>query len=614
MRKLFVLISLSLSAFAAAQNFYVAQDLGVVSGSVDIVDEPFTIRAGAAATGGSNGFTTYYQATDVFWATAQGFATDGTTTWQLGSGNDVDIPRDIYHDSSTTYVVGSHNNLPAIWTFDGTSWTLHNMTPPGGYFYGRILKTNGVQSVGTANGQAFIWTGLDPNGTPLLNGNCALDLSATQQVGFGYGGAGGYIGYLWNGPSQSPIQLDGTALGMEGSTAEAIDGEYQYGYIWHWHSDIFFTEWHAARWHGTAASVENLEPAGGGNFSEILGARSGVQVGHVNLRAARWLGTANSFLNLSEFLPGGGFFTSVANSVDDQGNIYGFAALSGSGWHAIVWHPAVNHPPIANAGPDQVVQSQGQFTNIILDGTASSDPENQPLHYVWTEGATVIGDGAEIYYPVENGVGHHVYTLTVNDPYGGVSSDTVNVDIVDAPPTVYLNGASDMTIAAGSAFVDPGASAYDATDGWLPVTVSGTVNTSVAGTYTLVYSAVDSSQHVASATRTVHVVYFWPGFNQPVNMDNTSIFKLGSTVPLKFSMAHGPQIARVYIAKVSNGIVGTELEAVTNVTADAGNTFRLSSGNYAFNWSTAGLSTGTWQVRVDLGDGNGANVVLVSLK
>jgi hypothetical protein len=211
--------------------------------------------------------------------------------------------------------------------------------------------------------------------------------------------------------------------------------------------------------------------------------------------------------------------------------------------------------------------------------------------------------------------GHHEITLTVTDTSNASSSAIAYVDIVDTtPPVVTLNGAADVTITSGGVFNDPGATAVDVCDGPLPVSVSGSANTSVPGTYAIVYSAQDGAGYVGSETRTVHVAYSWPGFNQPVNMDNSSIFKLGSTVPLKFTMSNGPAIARVYIAKVSNGIVGSELEAVTNVAGDTGNTFRLASGNYTFNWNTKGLTSGTWQVRVDLGDGNAGNLVLLSLR
>ena len=66
---------------------------------------------------------------------------------------------------------------------------------------------------------------------------------------------------------------------------------------------------------------------------------------------------------------------------------------------------------------------------------------------------------------------------------------------------------------------------------------------------------------------------------------------------------------------VTDGITGAELEATSTGSADTGNTFRYDGTNnqYIFNLSTKGFSQGTWQIRIDLGDGT-QRTVLISLK
>jgi hypothetical protein len=75
-------------------------------------------------------------------------------------------------------------------------------------------------------------------------------------------------------------------------------------------------------------------------------------------------------------------------------------------------------------------------------------------------------------------------------------------------PSIVLKGASPMTVEANSAFEDPGATAYDVQDGDISasIVVSGSVDTSTLGTYTLYYDVSDSTGNAApTVTRTVYV-------------------------------------------------------------------------------------------------------------
>jgi hypothetical protein len=88
------------------------------------------------------------------------------------------------------------------------------------------------------------------------------------------------------------------------------------------------------------------------------------------------------------------------------------------------------------------------------------------------------------------------------------STATRTVNVVDTtPPALALLGANPLSIEAGSTFVDPGATAGDACAGDLTaqIGVSGTVDTSVPGAYTLTYSVSDGF-NVTTVTRTVNVV------------------------------------------------------------------------------------------------------------
>ena len=99
-------------------------------------------------------------------------------------------------------------------------------------------------------------------------------------------------------------------------------------------------------------------------------------------------------------------------------------------------------PIVANAGPDQIVNEK---VKVNLDGSASYDPENQPLSYQWTQtsGESVVIDSANSAKPsfmsptvANNEIKVLVFELRVYDDNNREAFDTViiTVDPVNAPP------------------------------------------------------------------------------------------------------------------------------------------------------------------------------------
>lgn len=75
------------------------------------------------------------------------------------------------------------------------------------------------------------------------------------------------------------------------------------------------------------------------------------------------------------------------------------------------------------------------------------------------------------------------------------------------PPVITLNGSVTITLKVGGKYTELGAKATDDKDGDLTskIIITGTVNTAVAGTYTITYTVNDSAGNVTKITRTVKV-------------------------------------------------------------------------------------------------------------
>lgn len=75
-------------------------------------------------------------------------------------------------------------------------------------------------------------------------------------------------------------------------------------------------------------------------------------------------------------------------------------------------------------------------------------------------------------------------------------------------PVITINGNNPLTLKVGETYTELGAKATDNKDGDITskILITGTVNTAVAGTYTITYTVSDAAGNTATASRTVKVV------------------------------------------------------------------------------------------------------------
>jgi hypothetical protein len=137
------------------------------------------------------------------------------------------------------------------------------------------------------------------------------------------------------------------------------------------------------------------------------------------------------------------------------------------------------------------------------------------------------------------------------------------------------------------------------------------IDTASLGTKAYNIQAGDKAGNNASKTARYSVVYNYSGIMSPISPDGTSSFKLGKSVSVQFKLSDArgnsvkTAIGSLGLAKVVNGVPGTEINATSYRSANTGNLFKYdaTSDSYRYTLDTAKLSKGTWQLRIKLDDG-----------
>ena len=162
--------------------------------------------------------------------------------------------------------------------------------------------------------------------------------------------------------------------------------------------------------------------------------------------------------------------------------------------------PSKNQPPVLHGATDLTLQVGDNFDKLA--GVTATDAEDGDL----TSRITVTGEVNT------NVAGKYELVYSVTDSQGLTAEKKRTITVIDAPsnnqPPV-LHGVTDLTLQVGDNFDKlAGVTATDAEDGDLTsrITVTGEVNTNVAGKYELVYSVTDSQGLTAEKKRTITVV------------------------------------------------------------------------------------------------------------
>jgi hypothetical protein len=203
-------------------------------------------------------------------------------------------------------------------------------------------------------------------------------------------------------------------------------------------------------------------------------------------------GTGISGANTTNLTLTGVTSNSITNYTLVITNIYG--AVTSSVAMLTVLIPSAITTPLTN----QTVEC---VSNAMFVIAASGTP---PMYYQWSfDGTPIPGATNSFFLLTSASLPNHTILVTVSNLYASATNSAVLTVQDTTPPVITLNGANPFYTNLGSIFTDPGATANDACAGLVPVVASGTVNTSVVGTNTLIYTADDGNGNTNALARIV---------------------------------------------------------------------------------------------------------------
>lgn len=252
---------------------------------------------------------------------------------------------------------------------------------------------------------------------------------------------------------------------------------------------------------------------------------------------------------------------------------------------------------------DVTMEATAQLTTVLLGDATASDLVSSGTDLVVNNNAPTTG------FPV----GETTVTWTATDNANNTSTATQEVTITDTTKPVFTSVPDDVTkLSSGpSTNVDIGTAI--ATD-IFTVNITNDAPTAgfPVGDTTVTWTATDANGNKNTATQKVTVYqYTYGGILQPINADGSSLFRLGSTVPVKFQLTGisgkivTDAVANISYAMYTGNVIGTNAEAISTSAASTGAAFRYDSNSnqYIFNLNTKGWTPGTYQLTIKLDDG-----------
>ncbi|XP_035659768.1 dyslexia-associated protein KIAA0319-like isoform X1 [Branchiostoma floridae] len=222
-----------------------------------------------------------------------------------------------------------------------------------------------------------------------------------------------------------------------------------------------------------------------------------------------------SILRLNNLIPGSYVFSLTVTDSDGE---------TDSTTANVTVHKETDYPPVANAGPNLVIQMPQN--SVVLNGSKSTDDKGI-VSYEWAKEGDAVADmqgtRSSILHVSNMEVGDYTFTLTVTDISGQEDSASVTVivqpennqpPVADAGPDKELTSPDDTTtLDGGDSTDDQGVVSYEWTKTSGPSSVDlqntdqavATVTGLVTGTYEFTLKVCDDKSLCSRDTVTVQV-------------------------------------------------------------------------------------------------------------
>ena len=257
--------------------------------------------------------------------------------------------------------------------------------------------------------------------------------------------------------------------------------------------------------------------------------------------------------------------------------------------------------------------------NITLNATDNNGGSGvKEIHYTVNSGGEQVVSGDSTSFIVSTEGTNTITYWSVDNAGNTEQTNTYSLKIDKTNPIITINSPTE-----GATYLlnQPITANWNVSDSLSGLTSSvGTVpsgqniDTSTVGSHSFTVSATDNAGNTATKTVNYYVHYNFGGFLAPVS-NNGKVFKTGGTIPVKFQLTDfngnyvTNAVVNLYVAKITNDIVGTDEATTSTSNADAENQFRYDSSNnqYIYNLATQSSplgQSGTYQLKASLDDGS----------